>query len=83
MTEPEEKHLFDNPQNVKRLIYALYAACGLSVLAEFFIHLHPKHPLESIFNFYSLYGFVMCVALVLGAKVLRVIIMRKEDYYDE
>lgn len=83
MSEPEKTHLFDNPRNVKRLIYALFAACGLSVIAEFFIHLHPEHPWESIFSFYSIYGFVMCVGLVLGAKMLRVIIMRKEDYYDE
>ena len=83
MTEPEKTHIFDNPRNVQRVIYALFAACGLSVIAEFFINFHPEHPWESIFSFYSLYGFIMCVALVLGAKMLRVIIMRKEDYYDE
>lgn len=83
MTDPKNKYFFDNPKNVKRLTHALYVACGLSVLAEFFIHLHPEHPLESIFNFYSIYGFIMCIVLVVGAKLLRVFMMRKEDYYDK
>lgn len=34
------------------------------------------------FGFYSLYGFVACVVLVLLATGLRRIIMRKQDYYD-
>ena len=35
-------------------------------------------------GFYAVFGFVACVALVLAAKhVLRPIIMRGEDYYDQ
>lgn len=83
MTEPEKTHIFDNPRNVQRLIYALYAACGISVIAEFFIHRHVDHPWEALWNFYSVYGFVACVFLVLAAKALRVLIMRREDYYDD
>ena len=28
------------------------------------------------------YGFIMCVGLVIGAKLMRIILMRREDYYD-
>lgn len=84
MSEPEKKHIFDDPRNVKRIVLILFMICGLSVVAEFFVHLHPEHPWEkSVFNFYSLYGFIACVMLVLIAKMLRYFIMRKEDYYDE
>ena len=34
-------------------------------------------------GFYSLYGFVACVALVIAAKELRKLLMRDETYYDD
>ncbi|MEL0108205.1 MAG: hypothetical protein ACO3MW_10305 [Rhodospirillales bacterium] len=83
MTEPEKKHLFDDQRNVKRVVLILFVLCGLSFVAEMFVHLHPKHPWESVFNFYSLYGLMTCIMLVLIAKMLRFFIMRREDYYDE
>jgi len=83
MATGDKKHMFDNPRNIKRVIYGLYIVCGLSVFAEFFIHRHVDHPWEALFGFYSLYGFVACVILVLVAKELRKMIMRSEDYYDD
>jgi hypothetical protein len=79
----DKKHMFDNPRNIKRVIYALYIVCGLSILAEFFTYRHVDHPWEALFGFYSLYGFVACVILVLIAKELRKITMRSEGYYDD
>ena len=83
MTGDDKRHIFDNPRNVKRVRQALYLLCGLSVVAEFFIHRHLEHPWEGLFGFYSLYGFVACVLLVLIAKEMRKVLMRKEDYYDD
>lgn len=76
-------HIFDDPKNVKRVIYALYGLCALSVVAEFFVHRHIDHPWELLFGFYSVYGFVACVLLVLIAKEMRKLLMRSEDYYDD
>ena len=33
-------------------------------------------------GFYAVYGFVACVLLVLLAKEMRKVLIRKEDYYD-
>jgi membrane protease YdiL (CAAX protease family) len=82
MADPERRYIFDDPKNIKRLLYALYVACALSVLAEFFIHRHVEHPFERVFGFYAIYGFVAIVVLVLVAKELRRLVRRKEDYYD-
>ena len=82
MNEQEKTHIFDKPRNVKRAIHALYAVCGVSLIADFFIERHVDHPWEWLFGFYSLYGFAACVLLVLAAKEMRKILMRKEDYYD-
>lgn len=80
---PEKRHLFDDPRNVRRAIHGLYALCGVSLLLDFFVHRHVDHPWESLWAFYCIYGFVACVLLVLIAKEMRKVLMRKEDYYDE
>lgn len=78
-----KRHIFDDPRNVKRAIYGLYAACALSLAADFIVHRHVEHPWEEAFGFYAIYGFVACVLLVLIAKEMRKLIMRSETYYDE
>lgn len=75
------KHLFDNKQNVRRVIYLLYIICTLLLIADFIINRHASHPLETIPGFYPLYGFIGCVLLVIIAKWLRKLIKRSEDYY--
>ncbi|MDC9700805.1 MAG: hypothetical protein PSN37_00990 [Alphaproteobacteria bacterium] len=83
MNDPDGKHIFDNPRNVRRLIYMLYSACALSILGDFFIDRHVDHPWEALFGFYGVYGFVACVLLVMLAKIMRMFLMRGEDYYDD
>jgi len=76
-------HFFDDPLRVKRAIQALFAVCGLTFLLDFVVHRHVDHPWEGMVGFYAVYGFVACVLLVLIAKEMRKLLMRKEDYYDE
>ena len=79
----EKKHIFDNPKNVKRVIWALYISCAVVFAGDFFIHRHVDHPWESMFGFYGIYAFTSFCVLVLGAKEMRKLVMRKEDYYDK
>jgi peptidoglycan/LPS O-acetylase OafA/YrhL len=79
----EKQHIFDNPRNVKRVIGLLIVCCAVLFVADFFVHRHVDHPWESLFGFYAVYGFVACVILVLAAKEMRKVVMRKEDYYDD
>ena len=82
-TDTDEVHVFDKPRNVRRVIRGLYVLCGLTLLLDFVIHRHVDHPWEALWGFYCVYGFVACVALVLVAKEMRKVLMRREDYYDE
>ncbi len=84
-TPPQDKkrYLFDSPRNVRRLLRALYAACIVVFFADAFIDRNVGHPWERLFGFYGIFGFVAFVVLVLSAKELRKVLMRKEDYYDE
>ena len=88
MTNPEEKKYFlDNQRNVRKLIAAFFASCVLLIAVDLFFHRHlsfsdDKFLFESYFGFYGIYGFVACVLLMIVAKELRKVLMRKEDYYD-
>lgn len=79
----EKKHLFDDPKNVNRLLRVFYAICVLLVVVDFLVHRHIYTVWEELPTFYALYGFVACVVLVLLAKLMRKVVMRKEEYYDE
>jgi len=81
--DKEKIHLFDRPKNVDRLLKGFYATCILLVLADFILHRHVGFDWEKIPAFYAIYGFVACVLLVVVAKRMRNVLMRKEGYYDD
>ena len=78
----KELTLFDKPKNIRRLLFGFYGVLCLLLLSELFIHTHPAFDWEASFGFFAVYGFVSCVLLIFVAKILRVIVMRREDYYD-
>ena len=78
----EAPRWLDDKANVRRVIVALCVVCAGLFVADALYVKHPHFAVEYWFGFYALYGFVMCVALVLAARGLRVLLMRSEDYYD-
>jgi len=82
MDTQEKQYFLDNPRNVKRLLYAFYTVCALSVGAEFFVKRYVEHPWEALPGFYPIYGFFSIIILVMLSLVLRKLVMRKETYYD-
>ena len=78
-----EKHFFDDPHKVKLTLRLFYGICVALLLLDFSYQRHVIHSWEDVFGFYGLFGFVACVLLVLGAKELRKVLMRNEDYYEE
>ena len=81
--DKQKTYLFDNPRNVRRVVLGLVGACVILAGLDLVLHRHVSHPWETMFGFYAVYGFVACVLLVLLAKELRKVLMRKEDYYDQ
>lgn len=82
--EQEKRYWLDRPENVKKVVWAVYVVCALLFAIDVFVEKHGKGPfaIEHWYAFYAIYGFVACVGLVLAAKQLRRILMRREDYYD-
>lgn len=79
----EKPRWLDDMRNVKKLVRVFVAVCAVLFLADLVYERHGEHPWESFFGFYAIFGFVACVALVLGAKKMRKVLMRDEDYYDD
>lgn len=78
----DRRSWFEDPAKVTRLVRVLYGLCALMFVADLLYRKHAHFGFENVFGFYAIYGFVACVTLVLAAKLLRKILMRREDYYD-
>jgi hypothetical protein len=78
----EKQYLFDRVENVNRLLRGFYTVCGILFVLDFILHRHMTHDWEHLPGFYAVFGFIACVVLVLVAKEMRKVVMRKEDYYD-
>ncbi len=78
----EKRYWLDDPGNVTKIVWALVALCILLFFADGFYEKHGQFPVEHLFGFYAIFGFVVYVGLVVVAKWLRTYLMRSEDYYD-
>ena len=77
-----EPHWIERKTTIKGTLYGLVIICFALFVADAFYHKHIVFDVQSLFGFYAIFGFFMCVGLVLAAKVLRLFLMRDEDYYD-
>lgn len=88
MKSPQEprRHL-DDPDNVSRLwrrfVIACAAVAALDILGLIGVgyHRHGALFVEGLPGFYPAWGFVGIVVLIFGARQLRRVVMRPEDYY--
>ena len=79
----KELTIFDNPKNIKRFLIIFYISLVVLLISEFFIHPHPAFAFEHIKGFSAVYGFFSCVLLIFLAKILRLIVMTKDNYYNK
>jgi hypothetical protein len=81
--KPPSQHWLDNRTNIKWLLRAFYVICAGLLLLDSIHHRHVYHDWERLWGFYGVYGFVACTLLVLIAKQMRKLLMRRKDYYDD
>lgn len=77
------KTWLDNPRNVDKLVYALYAVCALLFVLDFFYRKHTHFGFEHWIGFYAWYGFLSYVGLIFISKAFRRLVKRSEDYYGD
>jgi hypothetical protein len=83
MADPNApKHWLVRPATIRGLWIGSILVLALFVAADFFIHGHAYFGLDGGFGFYAWFGFVTCVAMVVGAKILGIFLKREDTYYD-
>lgn len=70
------------PTTIRLLWQVGLGALAVVVLADVVITPHGSFEIEEVTGFYSWYGFLTCLAMVIVAKLLGFFVKRDEDYYD-
>jgi hypothetical protein len=78
-----DDHWLTRPATIRRLWIVFIVILALTVAAGFWMPGEPHFEIEGIFAFSAVYGFLVCAAMILGAKVLGVLLKRRDTYYEE
>jgi len=81
-TEESEKHWLVRKDTIRKLWIGGSAILVLVALLDVVVHKHVHFGPEAWFGFFSIYGFIACVAMVVGAKLLGIFLKRSDTYYD-
>ncbi len=76
-------HWLVRPDTIRKLWIGSIVALVLLVATDLWIHHHAHFGLDGTFGFYAWFGFLCCVAMVVGSKVLGAMIKRPDTYYDD
>lgn len=75
----------DRPERtraIRNLWIAFAVVLAATVGVELFVHSHGSFAVDGTFAFNAWYGFAACVALIVVAKLLGIVVKRLDDYYD-
>jgi hypothetical protein len=77
------EHWLRRPGTIRRLWVVFVTVLAATVAADLFFHRHDLFGIDGSFGFYAWYGFVACVGLVLGSRLLGLLLKRADTYYDD
>lgn len=70
------------PGVLRRLVAAAIAALALVVAGQLLVPVHGYFRPEAWFGFAALFGFLACVGMVLVARLIGLLLKRRDDFYD-
>ena len=76
-------HWLVRPTTIRWLWIIMFVILAVSVVLQFGAHIHGHFGVDETLGFNAWYGFITCVAMVAGAKLLGILIKRKDTYYDD
>lgn len=71
------------PGSIRTLWRVFVAVLALTVAAQLLVHVHGNFHVDGWFAFSAIYGFLACVVMVLFAKLLGLVLNRRDTYYQE
>ena len=82
MTDRPTKTYADLQKLGKHFARFLFGIAIILAILELFLHRHGVAPIEDSFMFPAIFGFLAFMFIVQVGKWLRLMIMRREDYYE-
>ena len=74
---------FEKNNRLRAVLFAYIVLCVGLFIIDFFVKRYIYFEVEGLYNFYSIYGFVMFSIIIFGSRFLRFILGRPENYYDK
>jgi sterol desaturase/sphingolipid hydroxylase (fatty acid hydroxylase superfamily) len=78
-----ERHWLTRPATIRKLWVVFIAILVATVAVEPLVTHEAYFGIDGTFAFNAWYGFVACVALIVIAKLLGLVLKRPDTYYDE
>jgi len=82
-SDRQDDHWLVRPTTIKRLWWVFSIVLALLVAAQVLIKVKGYFGVDGWFGFGAAFGFLSCVAMVLVAKLLGLVLKRPEDYYQD
>ncbi len=79
----QPQHWLVKPGTIKLMWVLGIVLLGFVTWLGTTVHPHSKFGIEGTIAFYSWYGFITCVAMVIFAKFLGLFLSKKDTYYDQ
>ncbi|MGB1139297.1 MAG: hypothetical protein ACPG1A_00275 [Halioglobus sp.] len=78
-----EPHWLVRPSTIRKLWWGGGILLALTVVAQLFIKVKGYFGVDDWLGFGAVFGFGSCLAMVLFAKALGLLLKRSEDYYTQ
>lgn len=78
-----EKHWLVRPATIRLLWRIFFSVLALTALVQFAVPVETHFGLDGGFAFNAWYGFAVCAAMILLAKLLGEWLKRSDTYYDD
>ena len=74
---------FEKSNRLKAILIVFGVLCVGLFIIDFFVERYTYFDIEGLYNFYSIYGFVMFSIIIFGSRFLRFLLGRPENFYDK
>ena len=74
---------FEKNNRLRTVLIAFIILCSCLFIIDFFVKRYIYFEVEGLYNFYSIYGFIMFSVIIFGSRFLRFLLGRPENFYDK
>ena len=74
---------FEKSGRLRASLIAFIILCVCLFAIDFFVKRYVYFEIEGMYNFYSIYGFIMFSIIIFGSRLLRFLLGRSESFYDK